>query len=192
MLGFTPPKIQSPAVESLSSADFRALLEAHVDYVHRSLRRLGIRRGDIDDLTQEVFLVVLRRWRDFDQARAVRPWLFGIAYRLAIAHVRKHHRELSSDALDDELHPQRDGDQQHESRALVLAALERIPLPRRAVFTLHSIDGVDMKDVARQLGVPLFTAYARLKKAREEFEAALRALLGRRQFSELVAEGTVK
>ena len=192
MLGFTPPKFQSPAAEPLSSADFRLLLEAHVDYVHRSLRRLGLRSGDIDDLTQEVFLVVLRRWRDFDQARPIRPWLFGIAYRLAIAHTRKHHRESPSAALDEELHPQRDGGQQHESRALVLAALERIPLPRRAVFTLHSIDGVDMKDVAKQLGVPLFTAYARHKKAREEFEAALRALLGRRQFSELVAEGTLK
>ncbi len=145
MLGFPPPKIQARAAEPLSSADFRQLFEEHVDYVHRSLRRLGIRSGDLDDLAQEVFLVVLRRWVDFDQTRPVRPWLFGIAYRIAIAHVRKRHREAPSDALDEHLHPQPDGAEQHESRALVLAALERIPLPRRAVFTLHSIDGVDMK-----------------------------------------------
>lgn len=192
MFGSKHPKPERQAREAPGPGDFRRLLDEEVDYVHRSLRRLGVVRSELDDVTQEVFLVVLRRWSDFDSSRPIRPWLFGIAYRTALSHSRKFRRESAVGTLDDQLHPQADGGEQHESRALVLAALERIPLARRAVFTLHCIDGVEMKDVAKELGLPLFTAYARLKKAREEFEGAVRALLGRRQFSELLTQGVVK
>ena len=65
---------------------------------------------------------------------------------------------------------------EHQTRALVLSALERLPLPRRAVFVMHDLDEVDMRTIAGTLSIPLFTAYSRLRKARKEFEAAVRML----------------
>lgn len=67
--------------------------------------------------------------------------------------------------------------QSKQARALVLAALERIPLPRRAVLVMHDIDDVAVSEVARVLGIPLFTVYSRLRKARRELQAALRRML---------------
>lgn len=192
MLGSKPPVMDGQTAGALAASDFRRLLESEVDYVHRSLRRLGVKTAELDDLTQQVFLVVMSRWSDFDQARPLRPWLFGIAYRTASTRSRKNNREAASDRLDEHLHPQAALDVQHESRELVLAALERMPLPHRAVLSLHAIDGVAMKDVAKELNIPLFTAYSRFKRAREEFEAAVRGLLGRRQFSDLVSQGVPK
>jgi RNA polymerase sigma-70 factor (ECF subfamily) len=60
------------------------------------------------------------------------------------------------------------------SGALLLDALERIPLRRRAVLVMHEIDGVPVKEVAATLGIPLFTVYSRLRKARRELAAAVR------------------
>ena len=64
-----------------------------------------------------------------------------------------------------------------QARALVLAALERIPLPRRAVLVMHDIDDVPVSEVAAMLAIPLFTVYSRLRKARRELEAAIRRML---------------
>jgi RNA polymerase sigma-70 factor (ECF subfamily) len=61
-----------------------------------------------------------------------------------------------------------------QARALVLAALQRIPLPRRVVLMMHELDEIPIREVASTLGIPLFTAYSRLRKARRELEAALR------------------
>jgi RNA polymerase sigma-70 factor (ECF subfamily) len=62
------------------------------------------------------------------------------------------------------------------ARTLVLRALARIPLPRRAVLVMHELDEIPMRDVARTLSIPLFTGYSRLRKARKEFAMAVLAL----------------
>ena len=51
------------------------------------------------------------------------------------------------------------------------------PLPRRGVLVMHDIDDVPVGHVASVLGIPLFTVYSRLRKARRELEAAVRRLL---------------
>jgi DNA-directed RNA polymerase specialized sigma24 family protein len=38
---------------------------------------------------------------------------------------------------------------------------------------MHVIDEIPMRDIARDLSIPLFTAYSRLRKARREFEKAV-------------------
>jgi len=63
--------------------EFRALFDAHGVYVMKSLRRLGVRPGDVEDLTHEVFLTVLRKWDTYDATRPPRPWLFAFALRMA-------------------------------------------------------------------------------------------------------------
>ena len=49
-------------------------------------------------------------------------------------------------------------------------------LRRRAVLVMHELDGVPVRDVAAALGIPLFTVYSRLRKARRELGTAVRAL----------------
>jgi len=63
-----------------------------------------------------------------------------------------------------------------QDRDLVLRALERVEIERRAVFILHELDECPMKEIAASLGIPLFTGYSRLRVARDEFAAAVREL----------------
>ncbi len=155
-----------------------ACLEAYqreLDYLMRTLQRLGVRPPDLEDLAHEVFLVLRATWPEYDPARPLRPYLFGIAFRVASSHRRRHWREVSHSVVDAPAlaaEPDR-ALEANEARALVLAALERIPLPRRSVLILHELDEVPMREVARSLGIPLFTAYSRYRKARRELEANL-------------------
>lgn len=148
------------------------------DYLCRTLRRLGVHPQDLEDQLHEVFLVLDRKWSQYDQARPIRPYLFGIAFRVVAAHKRRRGRELlldSQEAVDEAPRPD-ELLQSARAKELVLRALEHVPLPRRAVLVMHDIDEVPMREVTRALSVPLFTGYSRLRKARREFEAAVTAI----------------
>jgi len=178
----TDPKTARDGAErsSGSSAPHDALetFQREFDYLCRTLQRLGIRGADVEDLVHEVFLVLSRKWHDYDPSRPLRPYLFGIAFRIAARHRRRQAREIPGDVPD--VADTRAGPDQAlsaaEARTLVLHALEHIALPRRAVFVMHDLDETPMRVIADTLRIPLFTAYSRLRKARKEFEQAVSVL----------------
>ena len=170
--------VPSPPSQLTSDEACLEAFQAELDYIHRTLRRLGTSSSETDDLGQEVFLVLHKRWPEYDRSRPLRPFLFGIAFRIAAAHHRKHKREVPFEIVEVSATDPGPDDalQSKQARALVLAALERIPLPRRAVLVMHDLDDVPVEDVASVLGIPRFTVYSRLRKARRELETAVRRL----------------
>ena len=154
--------------------------QPETDYLLRTLRRLGVPRDDVEDLAQEVFLVLYQTWEKYDPSRPLRAYLFGIAFRVAAAHGRKRRREILRPAVDlGDLGPRPDQAlETKQGRALVLRALERVPLPRRAVLIMHDIDRLPMSEIANTLSIYLFTGYSRLRKARKEFAAAVDSICG--------------
>ena len=165
--------------EAAEVSDCFHFYSLELDYLIGTLRRLGVPRGDAEDLLHEVFLVMLRRWEHYDRARPLRPWLFGIAFRVASEHRRRTARELLGGDTDAEDLGARPDDMvaARQSRSLLLKALATIPLERRAVLIMREVDEAAMREVAEQLSIPLFTAYSRLRKARLELDAALVVLL---------------
>jgi RNA polymerase sigma-70 factor (ECF subfamily) len=169
-----PPAPMSPDDACLDA------FQREVDYIHRTLRRLGVGPSEVEDLTQEVFLALHRSWGEYDPARPLRPYLFGISFRIASAHRRKRRREVVLEVVDvcDPAPGPSDALVVKHARAIILAALERIPLPRRAVLVMHELDDVPVAEVASVLGVPRFTVYSRLRKGRKELEAIVRRMTG--------------
>jgi RNA polymerase sigma-70 factor (ECF subfamily) len=170
----TPP----PGAPVEARGDCFDVFARELDYVCCALRRLRVPSSDVEDLAHEVFLVLHRRWSDYDPSFPIRPWLFGIAFRVAAAHRRREGRQVSRPLLEvEDLSPSAEhAIQARQARAIILAALEQVPLPRRAVLVMHDLDGVTMRDIAAALSIPLFTTYSRLRKARKELEAAVRSL----------------
>jgi RNA polymerase sigma-70 factor (ECF subfamily) len=158
--------------------------EAHREYIGRVLRRCGASDVDAEDLAQEVFLVMWRRWLDYDHSRPLRPWLAGIASRVAFNHRDRGDREVPAGLIDreDEAPDPEQDLGAARARAAVRKALGRLTEKQRAVLVMHEIDSVPMRDVAALLAIPLFTAYSRLRAARREFgkSGRLFAMGGRR------------
>jgi RNA polymerase sigma-70 factor, ECF subfamily len=164
--------------------DFRALFQAECSYVYHSLRRLGVHERDLEDVAHEVFLAIHKRLDDYDPGRPLRPWIFAFAYRFA-SDYRKlaRHRERSGDEIDvaDTTDSVDDRIDAERSRKLVVDALEALDLDKRAVFVMHEIDGIAIPAIAGSLGIPVNTAYSRLRLAREQFAAAVKRLRLRSQ-----------
>ena len=150
--------------------------QGELDYLMRTLQRLGVPPSDVEDLAHEVFLVLRRTWNAYDSTRPLKPYIFGIAFRVAASHRRRRWREIPFAVVDEQDHaPYPDqAFEASQARALVLAALQRIPLPRRVVLVMHDIDEIPVQEVAATLAIPLFTTYSRLRKARRELETAVK------------------
>ncbi len=163
---------------------FTALYRSESSYVMNTLRRLGVRSADLEDVTVDVFLALHRRWSEYDPSRPARPWVRAFAVRVAAdyrksARVRRevtrddHDAPDTSPGTDDRLID-------FEKQRVVLDALDALEPERREVFVLHELDECPIPEVAQTLGIPLNTAYSRLRLAREDFAAAVKRVRLRR------------
>jgi RNA polymerase sigma-70 factor (ECF subfamily) len=172
--------VSQPPPGADKSPEFKDIFAEHAAYVYTALRRLGVRERDLEDLTHDVFVRVFRHLHELDSSRPIKPWLFGFAFRVS-GEDRRRLRRHPEDVTDqiDPLDPQPSALEQllaHERRKLAWSALETLELGRRAVFILHELDGCPIPEVAESLGIPLATAYSRLRLAREDFDKAARRL----------------
>src|SRR5689334_22827017 len=94
--------LQASAVK-VSSTDQRVLglVRDHLDAVVRTLAKLGVPDGALDDAAQQVFLVATGKLAGIEVGRE-RPYLFGIALRVA-SHARRTVQRRRESPLDDEL-----------------------------------------------------------------------------------------
>ena len=163
---------------SLSVA-FRAVFDAELPYVIRSLRRLGVADRDVEDLAQEVFLAVHRRFETCDRSRPMRPWLLAFVYRVAANHRRSTSQRtvLNQPAPPD---PSPSPEARTASEDLVLRALAVLPFERRSVVVMHDVDGWSAPEIATLLEIPVNTVYSRLRVGRAELEEVFVRLGGAR------------
>jgi len=158
--------------------DLRAFVSAHAAFVWRSLRFLGVSPSDLPDVSQEVFLVVLRKLDSFEGRSSQRSWLYGICIHSARAYRRRAHRryELPSEQVPEEVtHATPEAAfGLREKQELLSWALDRVDDDAREVFVLVGIEQVAAKDVAEATGCALNTVYDRLHSARRQIQQALR------------------
>jgi RNA polymerase sigma-70 factor, ECF subfamily len=168
------------AGEADRSAELRSVYDSHKGFVWACLQRFGAPTSELEDLFQEVFLVVHRKLSSFEPGAPMRPWLFGIALRVASNHRRRAYRrwELSSDELVDAARTEHDSPETSAASSQARRTLHRIlggmPLEKRAVFVMFEIEGKSCDEIATELVVPVGTVYSRLHAARDVFAKALR------------------
>lgn len=154
------------------------VFDRELDYLFWTLQRLGARPSDTEDLLQDIFAVLHNKWSTLDTTRPLRPWLFGVAFRMVRTYRRRQMRETPCDGLDpaDAAPDPENNLQEHQSVALLSAGLERVPEARRSVVVLHDLDGIGVVEIARRLSITRFGVYARLRKGRKELASAVRSL----------------
>jgi RNA polymerase sigma-70 factor (ECF subfamily) len=169
---------------------FEAAYRQHFAFAWRSLRRLGVPERDLGDATQDVFVVVYRKFREFDFERPISAWVYAICLRIASDRRRsaaQRHEFLSEAAGSEERTENPNGDeieraQLAERRALLETALDAMTIEQRAVFTLFELEGRTGEEVANLLGVPSATAHSRLRLAREIFRRTIERERARERF----------
>jgi RNA polymerase sigma-70 factor (ECF subfamily) len=148
----------------------RELFDEYAPFVWRTVRHLGVRQADIEDVCQEVFCVVHRKLASFEGRSSIRTWMYGICLRVASDHRRRAHvrRERPASTPPPSV-VGADQDEEYarkQARARLASILNALDDEKRQVFVLYEIEELTMKQVASIVGCPLQTAYSRLHAAR--------------------------
>jgi len=175
-------QVMMTAAPQQREARFERLYGAELAWLLRTVRRLGAKPADVEDLAHDVLCVVHRRLDDFDETRPMRPWLFGIAVRVVSDYRRRASftREsfLGEEDAPDLVNAGPEGALETErQRALVLRSLEALSDDQRVVFVAHDLDGTSIPELVEVLEAPLNTLYSRLRLARQHFKAEVERLL---------------
>ncbi len=158
-------------------ARFRGLVDAHFDFIWRSLRGLGVSPASIDDAAQQVF------WTASQKLAAIavgseRSYLFATARGIAANARRSQQRNremLDDDVLATQLDHAPDPEQAasaRQAREHLDRILDGLPEELRAVFVLFELEGQTTSEIALLLDAPMGTVASRLRRARDEFQAA--------------------
>lgn len=166
-----PRASQSP-VPSLDER-FEAMFREYFSYVVHSLRLLGVQERDLDDVAQDVFVTVHRRYADYDPNRPVKAWLFSFAARFASNYRRlvRHRLEsdVDADTVLDAVADTRGKEESYRQSQLSFLqhALSSMVEEQRVVLIMHDIHGLTAPEIAEALSLPLNTVYSRVRRARK-------------------------
>lgn len=164
---------------------FGAIVGAWQAPVYGYLARSGVAGAERDDLFQEVFLRVHRALRAEPAAEEdagtsesapsgpVGPWIFAIAVNAVRSHFRKAkvrgvvalREDVGESAADGAPGPER-AVAIRETAAWLDGQIAKLPLEQREALLLCAVEGMELRDAAEALGVPIDTVKTRLRRAR--------------------------
>jgi RNA polymerase sigma-70 factor, ECF subfamily len=191
--GLGEPASEGDLVTRLKSGDeeaFERLVREHGGRLLAVARRFLRDEEEARDAVQDCFLSAYRSIKNFEQGSRLSTWLHRIVINASLMRLRRRQRK-PEEPIEDFLpqfqadghqvnHPTPDWEGSAESllarsqtRAIVRAAIERLPESYRAVLLLRDIEEMSTEEAAHSLGVTENAVKIRLHRARQ----ALRGLL---------------
>ena len=156
----------------VTRADVENAFDQHKDAVYRFAWTMSSSPAAAEDITQEVFLTVLRDQVRFDPTRgSLRAFLLGIARNLALKRWRDEHRW---DTLDDDRFVAQPFDlERGEIGELVSSAIRTLPPLQREVVILAEYEELSLEQIGRAVEAEVGTVKSRLHRARQNLRRML-------------------
>jgi RNA polymerase sigma-70 factor (ECF subfamily) len=174
-------------MERYRDGDATAFNELYRRYrapVRRFVAKLCWGQDQADEIVQEVWLAVIRGARSYRPAAKFTTYLFSIAHRRLQDHWRS--RDRRSRALDSadpapDIHEiadegatvPEDWAAHAELRTALMAAIDRLPPPQRAVFLLKAEAELSLEEIAAATGASVEATKSRMRYAVTRLRAQL-------------------
>ncbi len=186
---FSPPEEDALVTALCQGVEeaYEILIQRYQQPVYNLVWRLVNDTSDSADIVQEVFLKVFKNIGSFRGNSSLKTWIYRIAVNEAYNHRRwfsRHQRQevalgqeegqpRYADSLADPARTPFDQAADHETRALVEKALEKLNPKFRAAVVLRDIEEMSYEEIAAVLEISLGTVKSRIVRGRE----ALRKIL---------------
>ena len=125
-----------------------------------------------EDVLHETFIRAAESFKKYTHHGKLRSWLLTIARNQLFDQVRKASKlkEQSFDILPDDMHENHrktplDKQLENEIGQKIKIALKELTEPQREVFLLREEAGLQFKDIAELMGIPLNTALSHMRRA---------------------------
>jgi len=150
--------------------------------VYGQMRSLAGNVQDLDDLVQAALEQVYRSIARFEGRSRLSTWTYGVCYHTWLKHQRWHRRWFRRFAFAAEGQLPEETDrrlsapeelERFELSRRLLTALSRVSPKRRAVVTLHDLEGLSVEAVAEVVGANPLTVRSRLRDGRRRLAEEL-------------------
>ena len=156
--------------ESLAAAAFRD----HQGAIYRFLLRKTGNRDEAEELTQVVFTEATSALQSpAEPPTSTRAWLYSIAERRFIDHVRKRVVARRALRLLERFDEAPDEAQAREIARAILAAMKALPEEQRQVVTMKVLEGKRFAEIAVELGTTEAAAKMRMSRAITKIKSEL-------------------
>lgn len=171
----TPDETLVAAFGRGDDSAFDALVTRYSAQISALANRLLGWSGDVEDVTQEVFLAVYMNLKRFRGKCSLRTWLFTITINKCRAHRRKQmvrqkllagfsrHRKMDSRPAGDN----------GELMEAISRALERLPARYREPVVLYYLEELSIDQICQVLNLKSNAVHVRLNRARHRLKECL-------------------
>jgi len=154
---------------------FAALYRRRQGAIYRFALHMSASPTTAEDITQEVFLALLREECGYDRERGtLSGYLFGIARKLVLRNLERGRADVPLESESDENAPRElaiiddplAGLTRHEAIEALRRAVQALPRRYREVVVLCDLEELDYAEAAVILGCPIGTVRSRMHRAR--------------------------
>ena len=157
-----------------------ALFQRHVRLALGLAHRIMARDSEVDDLVQDSFLYAFERLGTLENPQAFAAWLGSIVVRTASKRLRRrrllvrlgirHDQPIEPDDVVSRVAPPDVGAELRR----VYGLLHRLPAEERVALVLRRVEGLEIPQIAEQMGISMSTVKRRLNSAEARLERARR------------------
>jgi RNA polymerase sigma-70 factor (ECF subfamily) len=175
----SPPASDAELIERClrdDSAAWEAIVQRYRRKVFHISYKFTGKYDDAEDLTQEIFLKVIRSLDKFHRDADFSTWLSSVARNYCIDRYRANRRErevLVEDLLAFDLAPASSGNphralEDRDRRSFLRRGLDALPDKLREAVVLRDLQGLSYQEMAERLRLPEGTVKSRINRGREE------------------------
>lgn len=153
------------------------LYERHGRRVYSLCLRMTGDVSEAEDLTQDVFIQLLKKVGTFRGDSQFKTWLYRLTINQVLMHFRRSTRRRESPSMFEELAETRvvkhSLGRQVTDRIALEGALAKLPAGSRSIFLKFDVEGYDHGEIARLFGCSVGNSKSQLHKARRKLRKLL-------------------
>jgi RNA polymerase sigma-70 factor, ECF subfamily len=160
-------------VQLINNGNFEAfniLYDRYINMVYRRVAML-IPVADVEDVTQEVFISVLKSIKQYRQEAKFSTWLRTITNRRIADFYRQREtaaqKNIDDLDIDDNVKNNRNTNMDFDTTILLQQVVKQLSNDQQEILLLRFVDGLQFNEIADHLSISLDAAKSRFRRAVE-------------------------
>ena len=143
------------------------IFKEHSNYIYRVALFLTKSKELADDITQETFIQVFRKYYTFDSSKPIEPWIYKVTLNVTRNMLRKQKWLTFIGKLPEEssLNLVENTVLKTEEESELWREIVNLNFRSREMVILHFYSGMKLREISDSLGIPIGTCKSRLNTA---------------------------
>jgi RNA polymerase sigma factor (sigma-70 family) len=153
--------------EEITKEQAEAIYKEYSTYVFQTALFLTKSRTMADDVTQETFIQIFRKYYTIDLTRSLKPWIYKITLNITRNMLRKYKwlKFLGEIPETIDVHNVEENILKNEEGQELLKHINKLPQKSKEIIVLHYYAELKLMEITEVLNIPLGTCKSRLNTA---------------------------